>query len=845
MDAAARANWLQNHTIFRDLPDDLVNAIAPCLTTIPFAASRRLILEDTAPDALYILKSGRLESYRTRKNSAAQVAALEPGRVLHLRSLLLSEPTAQTIVSLTDCTLWRLEKGRFQQLAEEFPELNQELSRLLASELEEVSEQLAKEQERQLALRPYLVARVKRGVVGSSRYAIRLRKGIREATNAEPKDNRRAPILISGEPGLGKDNLAALIHFGSSNKAKPMIQVNCERLRAQDLFGKGDSQPGLLEWLADGTLLLNNVQDLDEALKQPIVQLIETGQYQPVAREGKAPLPLRTSPAWILMVAENAVPDIRRCARIQQIKVPPLRVRKADIEAQVNYFAQLLCREQGLCKKQLAPEALRRLQSYDFPGNITELENMVGRAVGQSGDRATLTEDVFWAVEKQSRRFRFNLLQGYPKLKKFLLSPWWPDRINYGFTLWLYPIIVAILMWGPQTRDQNFALNFFWAWWWPLILLSFPFVGRLWCAVCPFMIYGEVAQFLSLKVWPRKLRGWPREWAERWGGWILYGGFALILLWEELWNLENTAYLSGWLLLIITAGAVICSVLFERRFWCRYLCPIGGMNGLFAKLSMVELRAQQGICSASCNTYHCYKGGPAEGIGQATNGCPIYSHPAQLTDNRNCVLCMTCAKACPHQSVELNLRPPGIELWTSHKGTSYEVALLLLLLGAVFLHRLPQLTLLVWGDVSVLDGFWGHAIASLITLFLPSAIALLANQLRLQLQGTGAKRTFLELAYGYLPLLLLASLAHYLLLGLTEAGQIIPVFEATVNLPITNTILVAHPAVIAFLQGTALVFGALLSIVLTQKIARQSWLKLMPQHGLTLGLTIALWQLIV
>ncbi len=843
MDAATQATWLQTHTIFRDLPEALVQAIAPCLTEISFAANRRLILEDTEPDALYILKSGKLESYRTRRTSAAQVKTLEPGSILHLRSLLLNEAVTQTIVSLTDCTLWRLDKARFQQLAEEFPELNQQFSRLLASALEEVSEQLARQQERQQALRPYLVSRVKRGVVGSSRYAIRLRKNIREATSLEAKNGRRSPLLISGEPGLQKDNLAALIHFGSSNKAEPMIQLNCERLRAQDLFGKGD-QPGLLEWLGGGTLLLNNIQDLDDSLEASVLELIQTGKYRPIAREGKAPLPTRDSSAWILMVSEKSMPKFIRCAN-QQIKVPPLRVRKADIEAQVNYYAQLLCKQQGLCKKQLTPEALRRLQSYDFPGNLTELESMVKRAVTQSGDSSVLTEDVFWAVEKQSRRFRFNLLQGYPKLRQFLLSPWWPDRINYGFTLWFYPIVVAILMWGPQTRDQNFALNFFWAWWWPLILLSFPFVGRLWCAVCPFMIYGEVAQFLSLKIWPRQLKGWPRDWAERWGGWILYGGFALILLWEELWNLENTAYLSGWLLLIITAGAVICSVLFERRFWCRYLCPIGGMNGLFAKLSMVELRAQQGICSASCNTYHCYKGGPAEGIGQATNGCPIYSHPAQLTDNRNCVLCMTCAKACPHQSVELNLRPPGIELWTSHKGTGYEVALLLLLLGAVFLHRLPQLTTLVLGDASVLDEFWGHVIAAIIALFLPGAIALLINQLRIQLQGTGSKRTFLQLAYGYLPLLLFASLAHYLLLGLSEAGQIIPVFAATSGLVLPNINLVAHPAVIAFLQGTALIFGALLSIILTQKIARQPWLKLMPQHGFTLGVSVILWQLIL
>jgi polyferredoxin len=46
-----------------------------------------------------------------------------------------------------------------------------------------------------------------------------------------------------------------------------------------------------------------------------------------------------------------------------------------------------------------------------------------------------------------------------------------------------------------------------------------------------------------------------------------------------VWDLPQTAYLSSWLLLLITAGAVVCSAFFERRLWCRFLCPIGGMNG--------------------------------------------------------------------------------------------------------------------------------------------------------------------------------------------------------------------------------------------------------------------------
>lgn len=83
------------------------------------------------------------------------------------------------------------------------------------------------------------------------------------------------------------------------------------------------------------------------------------------------------------------------------------------------------------------------------------------------------------------------------------------------------------------------------------------------------------------------------------------------------------------------------------------------------------------------------------------------------------------------------------------------------------------------------------------------------------------------------------------LLGLTEAGPIVPVSFATMGLAETSPIWVADPAVIAFLQGVTLIAGVILSLVLTQKIAHQPFLKLLPQHGLTLGMAVLLWQLIV
>jgi len=76
----------------------------------------------------------------------------------------------------------------------------------------------------------------------------------------------------------------------------------------------------------------------------------------------------------------------------------------------------------------------------------------------------------------------------YPGLR-FLRSPWWPDRINYGFTLTAFAIVVALFV-GPK-RAENVALNLFWAWWWPLILAFLSFVGRVWCCLS-LMIYGEV-----------------------------------------------------------------------------------------------------------------------------------------------------------------------------------------------------------------------------------------------------------------------------------------------------------------------------------------------------------------
>jgi polyferredoxin len=289
---------------------------------------------------------------------------------------------------------------------------------------------------------------------------------------------------------------------------------------------------------------------------------------------------------------------------------------------------------------------LRRLISYDYPGNLTELAEILHRAVIMTpAGQTVIPEQALWSVQSAKNAFRVDLLTQVPWLRQVLLSRWYPQGLWIAMMAVFVPVTVAGLL-GPQTRDSSVTLNFFWAWWWPGYLLLFAFVGRLWCAVCPFMITAEWLRRLSLWLFPRQQLPWPTRWLNRWGAWVLFGGFVVIYLWEKLWDLPHHAYLSAWLLLAITAGAVIFSLIYERRLWCRYLCPIGGMNGMFAKLAMVELRSTQQVCGSQCSTFGCYKGSGATPVtfadalpteGQATGGCP--SIPIRRS-------CKTTATAC-------------------------------------------------------------------------------------------------------------------------------------------------------------------------------------------------------
>jgi NAD-dependent dihydropyrimidine dehydrogenase PreA subunit len=516
-------------------------------------------------------------------------------------------------------------------------------------------------------LAPHLVGRTRRGVVGSSRYACALREALRQAA-ADPQSKA---VLIFGEPGLEKDNLASLIHFGSAGRRQLMVRLDGALLRADgvELFGaaSGDGEGSLLALLGAGALLIDKLDRVAPALQPALLELAATGHWQ-APGENATP---RHFPGRVFFTAEAALPAFDRHCTL--IRVPPLRVRRQDLGEWLRYGLRQQSRALGWRQApEVGQSVVQRLQQHDFPNNLRELEVLIDRALQQAqrlglqepskgsasqGRPPLLPEEVFWTSSRQ-QRLRFDLWRWKPPLRERMRSPRLWNGLLFGVVSWVFVLVNLWLWLGPQDRAHNGALNLFWAWWWPLILLSYPLVGRLWCSFCPFMVWGEIAQRLVRLLGLQPAR-WPRGNSDDWASPVLAGLFAAILVWEEMGNLVDTAWASSTLLLLITAGAVVGSIAFEKRFWCRHLCPVGGMNGLFAKLSILELRAQAGTCSGSCTTYACFKGGPADGEGLATAGCPLGTHPAHLADNRNCVLCLTCVQACPHRSVQLSLRPPA------------------------------------------------------------------------------------------------------------------------------------------------------------------------------------------
>ena len=228
-------------------------------------------------------------------------------------------------------------------------------------------------------------------------------------------------VLISGESGTGKELVARGIHEQSERREQPFIAVNCgaipENLLESELFGhvKGaftgavQTKAGLFESADAGTLFLDEVGELPPPLQVKLLRVIQDKKVRRVGGNSDRPVDVRIVAATNRELVKEVEAgrfrdDLYYRLNVIQIALPPLRERMEDARLLVQHFLEKYANEFGKPVEGFAESALARIEAYDFPGNVRELENMVERAVALSRGPSIEVESLPPAIREPVQR---------------------------------------------------------------------------------------------------------------------------------------------------------------------------------------------------------------------------------------------------------------------------------------------------------------------------------------------------------------------------------------------------------------------------------------------------------
>jgi hypothetical protein len=229
----------------------------------------------------------------------------------------------------------------------------------------------------------------------------------------------------------------------------------------------------------------------------------------------------------------------------------------------------------------------------------------------------------------------------------------WPQFLVGGAALGLLLTVILVGWFGGQVGSRNAAITVVWiGWWGALVLLLLPLAGRGWCSICPLPLPGEWTQRQALVgVNPRALGGrgrpWPRGLRNLWlqnAAFLALGLFSVPIL--------TIPAASAWALVLLLLLGLVVGALFERRAFCRYVCPLGGFIGLYSLAAPLSLRVIDREVCREHPSKECVRGS------SSGYGCPWMVYPATLQRNSDCGLCLECLRTCPLDNVGLFMHKP-------------------------------------------------------------------------------------------------------------------------------------------------------------------------------------------
>lgn len=203
-----------------------------------------------------------------------------------------------------------------------------------------------------------------------------------------------ATVLLEGETGTGKELAARAVHYDGPRRAKPFMPINCgamqDTLIENELFGhcRGaytgahTDEPGIVEAADGGTLFLDEVDSLSPKAQVTLLRFLEDQQYRPVGSRAHRRANVRVIAASnrslsSLVEGDRFRADLLYRLRVMYLRVPPLRERVGDVLLLARHFVQTQSARFGKPPLPLSSESMCWLESYQWPGNIRELENVV------------------------------------------------------------------------------------------------------------------------------------------------------------------------------------------------------------------------------------------------------------------------------------------------------------------------------------------------------------------------------------------------------------------------------------------------------------------------------------
>jgi DNA-binding NtrC family response regulator len=222
-----------------------------------------------------------------------------------------------------------------------------------------------------------------------------LRNLLQQVETVAPSDST---VLILGETGTGKELIASAVHQRSRRRDKPLIRVNCtsipRELFESEFFGHSKGaftgairdRTGRFEAAAGGTLFLDEVGEIPLELQSKLLRVLQEKSYERLGEERTRRANVRIVAATNRDLKKEVVAgrfreDLYYRLNVFPLRVAALRERKEDIPLLARHFIELLTNELGCPKPRLTRAGIETLQSYDWPGNIRELRNLIERAV--------------------------------------------------------------------------------------------------------------------------------------------------------------------------------------------------------------------------------------------------------------------------------------------------------------------------------------------------------------------------------------------------------------------------------------------------------------------------------